>query len=297
MGKIGLVIDSTSSISYDEAKKRGIGYIPLIISINGEDKKSGVNITIPELYKLMENRDVKISTSLPLGKDIEKAFDDALKKYDKVIFIGLSKKLSGTYDAIVNFVNNQEKYKNKVFVYDTKWSAPWTGLHLNEVLEILEKESDIKKIFKKLDLPTPWMIGYMSPKDTYWFYKGGRITKAQYLASNFLKILPILTVIDGCIDQKSVVKMRTVKKSMIKMCEMMEDKVVKLKELKVPFTLLCLKSENEENNSLMVQTIVDFFKVSKKDIKLMELSTEQTAHLGPGSFGLSIFVPIKGLDK
>lgn len=296
MGKIGLVIDSTSSIDLKEATKRGIGYIPLVISIDGVDKKSGVDITIDELYKRMENRDVKISTSLPLGKDIEKAFDNALLKYEKVIYIGLSKKFSGAHNAIVNFIK-QDKYEGRVFVYDTKWSAPWTGLHLDEIIDLTKTEKNVEDIFKKLDLPLPWMIGYMSPKDTYWFYKGGRITRVQYLASNFLKVLPILTVKDGEIDQKSVIKMRTVKKTMIKMCELMNDKVDKLKEMKIPFTLLSLKSENVENNKLMIETIIEFFKVEKKDIISLELSTEQTAHLGPGSFGLSLFVPIKGLVK
>ena len=296
MGKIGIIIDSTSSLSYEEATKKGLGYIPLIITVNGIDKKSGIDIFNKDIYRFMDSKDVKISTSLPLGKDIEDAFDKTLKKYEKVIYIGLSKKFSGTFNA-VSLIAKKSKYEGKVFVYESKWSAPWTGLYLDEIIDIVNNAKDVQSIFDKLDLPTKWMVGYMSPKDTYWFYKGGRITKTQYLASTLLKVFPILTVIDGKIDQDSVVKSRTVNKATLLMCDMMKDKVDKLKEMNIPFTLLSLESENKISNDILVKSVEDYFDIPKKDIISIELSTEQTAHLGPGAFGLSLFVPIKGLVK
>jgi DegV family protein with EDD domain len=294
MEKIGVIFDTTSTLTVDEAKKKNVGLIPLNIIINGKEHKSTFEINNKDIYKAMEDKDVDIKTSLPLGIDVEKVFNEMFKKYDQVVFIGLSKKLSGTIDSIKNFIKDKE-YKDRVFIYDSQLSAPWTYMLVDEIIDIVKKENNIDDVFKKIDKVKPWLVGYMSPESTYWFYKGGRITKVQYLISNLVKINPILTVEDGEINKKTVIKARNVEQAVSKMCDLIKHKVDKLRDKKIPFKFLTLKSGNKFANEMVIKNIKKFFNVEGKDIIETELSTEQTVHLGPNAFGVSIFVKLKDI--
>ena len=188
--KIGLILDSTCGLTKKEIEKKGFGFIPLIITINNKEYKSGIDINAKEVLKKMSDRNVIVKTSLPNGADILKAFNFVLKKFDRAIYIGMSSKFSGTNNA-VRIASNDEKYKEKIFVYDSEYSSPWTSLYINEFESILKKYDNIEKIFSILQKPNPFMVGFLSPGDIWWFYKGGRISKIQYLIGSLIKIKPI----------------------------------------------------------------------------------------------------------
>jgi len=124
MRKIGLIIDSTSALSEEEAKKLGIFYIPVVISVNNNNYLSGIDIDNKKLYEKMTSTKIRITTASPLGRSIEEAFDAALEEYPKAIFIGISHKFSGTANA-ANIIAQTDKYKGKIFVMtDTLFSSP-----------------------------------------------------------------------------------------------------------------------------------------------------------------------------
>ena len=56
-----------------------------------------------------------------------------------------------------------------------------------------------------------------------------------------------------------------------------------------------LKSDNEKLTNKIRESIVNYFKIKKENIIEMELSPEQSVHMGPNSFGMTILVPLKQL--
>ena len=56
-------------------------------------------------------------------------------------------------------------------------------------------------------------------------YAGGRLTKTQFLLSNFLNILPIITIKDGILDVSG--KHRGMNKVLTKICEEIKEKDLK----------------------------------------------------------------------
>ena len=116
MRKIGLILDSSSAITEQEARNKGHAFIPLQISINKKSYRSGIDIDDTMIYNVMEDKDVDIKTATAAGVDVEKAFDDILTRFDKAVYIGISSKMSGNNNA-VRMVAETEKYKGKIFVY------------------------------------------------------------------------------------------------------------------------------------------------------------------------------------
>lgn len=295
MNKLGLVFDSTCGLTYDEAESKGIGFIPLVVIIDGETYGAGKDLFQNDLYKKMENRDVVIQTSLPGAEDVEKAFDKALETNEKVIYVGMSHKFSGANNAIRVMVEQNEKYKGRVFVAKSEFSSPWMPLYAKEIIEMVKNYDDPELFESDLIKCNDYMVGYLSPGDIWWFYKGGRISKMQYMLGSIAKISPILKVKDGEIDKTQTLKARGIKKAMSKMVEAIKGEVERLKLPASFFKYIMLDTGNAELKQLSKDIMCAELGIKESDVIFTGLTTEQTAHMGPNSFGLTIYVSLKNI--
>ncbi len=295
MRKIGLIIDSASGLSIKEANDRGHGFIPLQILVNEEEsQRAGIEIKTEDLYELMKDKkNVTLATSLPNGKDIEAAFDWALERYEKAIYIGISHKMSGTQNAVKNIVQlERDKYEGKIFVYNSEYSSPWLTAYIENFEKLVTEYDDVDEIFKILDLANPYIYGLLAPGDIYWFFKGGRISKAAYMVGSLLKVTPILTIDNGELDKDNVIKARGWQKANDKMTEIIEPRVNELKEKGIPFKFMCIDSNNKDFTTDAKQKISAKYGVSEDEVMAFAISPEQTAHMGPDSTGVGIWVSL-----
>lgn len=295
MEKIGLVFDSSCGYSKEKIEKDGNFFIPLIIEINGKKYKAGVDIDSEKILEKMNDRDIEIKTASPELQDIYNSFKKGLKKFDKLIFIGLSEKFSSTQNNARVIINEyKDDFKGKVFIYKSQFSSPWIKLYYNSFKKLVEKYDDISKIYKILDKQKEKMIGVLSPGDIYWFYKGGRITKRQYKTANILNIHPILIVKDGEIDPDNVEKAFSIKKAAIKMINILKSDIEDLKANKIEYKIFVLGEKETKARKILTNLVKTIFKVDENEIIFEEhISPEQTVHMGPGAFGLSYFWDIE----
>ena len=179
MKNTGIILDSTTGFTKKEATDMKIGFIPLIITIDGKDYKSGVDISPKFLVKNMK-KEMNIHTSSPEPRDIIAAFDYALENHEKAIYVGMSEKFSSTADLAEKIANGDEKYRDKIYVYKGWYSSPWTGLIKDDLINLIEEAETLEDVFAKLKEHEKGLVGWLSPGDIFYFYKGGRITKTQY---------------------------------------------------------------------------------------------------------------------
>ncbi len=294
MKKIGLIFDSTCGMSKKEVESKGFGYISMLIIINGKVYSAGDDIDSKGVMNQMVDRNIDIKTSLPPGDNIIAAFDKVLENYDQAIYLGISSKFSGTHN-VVKLMAEDKKYKGKIFVPETEFSSPWISYYSKQFIEMLNEFKSIDEIVDIINKTSPYMTGYLSPGDIWWFYKGGRISKVQYVLGNLAKVYPILKVTKGAFDKSMTIKVRNRKKTMVKMIELMESKIKYLNDNKIPFKYLALSSGDKEIENELTGLIKERFKAKNKDIIVTDLTAEQTAHLGPNSFGFTIFAGLKGI--
>lgn len=295
MKKIGLVFDSSCGLTYDEAQQLGIGFIPLVIEVNGKEYKAGKDLFQKDLYELMSNRNAVIRTSSPKGEDIEAAFDKALENCEEAVYIGLSHKFSGTQNAVSMVAEQNEKYKGKIHIAPSEFSSPWAPLYVKEFIEIVDNYDDVDKFIKDVLKCHDFMVGYLSPGDIWWFYKGGRITKMQYMIGSIAKIVPILKVADGEIDKSQTLKARGKEKAMIKMVDAVNAETERLGLPKGFYKYIMLNTGNDALFEESVKTMCPLLGIQKEDVISTGLTVEQTAHMGPNSFGLTIYVSLKNI--
>lgn len=297
MRKIGLILDSASGLTKEEANAKGHAFIPLQIAINNEVKKAGVDITLPELYDAMKDKkNVEIMTSLPKGEDIEAAFDWILERYETAIYVGISHKISGTQNAVRNVAALSEKYEGKIIIYESQYGSPWLNLYLDDFEWALDTYGeDIEKLKSVLEKANEHMYALLATGDIYWFFKGGRISRTAYLAGSLLKVVPIVTFEDGQLDKDNIVKTRGFDKAYDKLADMVATKGEALEAKGIPFKYIVLVSSDEKYTTGMAEALTRRTGITEDQFIFTALSAEQTAHLGPGSAGTAIQVSLKDL--
>ncbi len=295
MKKIGVVFDSTCGKTKEELEKDNSFLVPLVVYINGEEYKAGVDLDNKSLFeKMIKGNEVKIRTSTPLRSDYISAFDSALKEYDEVVFIGMSRKFSSTTSMAEQIIEEIKEYKGKIHVYDSLMSSPWFNFLYESIMNYFKNSDDIDVFFKKMKEVEKNVIALLSPGDIYWFYNGGRITKNQYIIANLLKVFPILIIENGEIDQKKVIKVRSLKKVIEKMVQQLSEEIKKRENIDLTkYKIGVLKSDKVEYIKLIIEKFKKELNLEDDAFEIVELSPEQSAHMGPNSIGVAILPSFK----
>nr|WP_295677109.1 DegV family protein [uncultured Intestinibacter sp.] len=174
MSRIGIVTDSHSSITQDEADRLGIKILPMPFYIGGECYYEGKNITRNELMEKLINQE-DISTSQPSPEDVMNLWDGVLEEYDNILYMPLSSGLSGSYSTAA-MLAQEEKYKEKVYVVDHGRIS--TPLHQSilDALEMIEEGLSASEIKLKLEQAKQKMAIFIDVDDLKYLRRGGRIS-------------------------------------------------------------------------------------------------------------------------
>lgn len=133
MRKTGIVTDSHSGISQEEAKRLGIFVLPMPFYMNGTCYYEGINITREEFLERL-GRLEDISTSQPSPESVMELWDKALSEYEDILYIPISSGLSGSCQTAM-MLAQEDNYAGKVYVIDNGSVA--TPLH-QSILDALE---------------------------------------------------------------------------------------------------------------------------------------------------------------
>lgn len=270
MKKIAIVTDSSAGISKQQAALDGIHVARMPISVDGKEFIDEENITRLELLQYMRKGSV-VSTAQPvLGYTIE-LFEALLKEYDEIVYLPISRKLSGTY-ATGRLL--EEQFDHKLVVVDTL-SVAYPLYHLALEAKKLAYDGLSAQMIKEVIEKDYSFFAILVPEDIVYLKRGGRITPAAAALANLLKINPILKVTDGEIDKLD--KVRTFKKAIHKGLDHLKD--VENKENYDWFVL-----DGESDPELLADTIKRLREiVPNQNILTDYLCPIVVTHTGPGS--------------
>lgn len=201
--KIGIVTDSSSGLTVKDFEEMAdIGFCPLLISFNEEETFDDDPRTFKEeqfIERITTKKQVAKTSQTPLGKTIE-IWEEMLTKFEKLIFIPLSKGLSGQYNT-TSVLSKEPNFKNKVYVFDSNGVSIINYLLVKKAYKMAEDENNsVNAILSALRKIKENFIAFILPNDMSYLARGGRITKSAAALSKLLKIKPILTY-DGTIDK------------------------------------------------------------------------------------------------
>lgn len=287
MKKTGILTDSHSGITQEEAKKLGIYVLPMPFYINDQCHYEGKDISREEFIELLKN-DENVSTSQPSTEAVMNLWDEILKEYEELVYIPISSGLSGSCSTATAMAQNDD-YEGKVFVVDNgRVSTPMKQSVL-DAIELLNKGCSAKEIKNRLEDAKGKMGIFVAVDDLKYLKKGGRISSSVALVGGMLKVKPILKFDIGTLDSfkncRGLIKAKTVMIEEVKRI-VTTDYAEDFEKGNVH--ILAASSADEEETKKWVNEIQEAF----PGIKVLwdYLPMGITCHIGPGGLGIGYSV-------
>ncbi|MBQ5661023.1 MAG: DegV family protein [Lachnospiraceae bacterium] len=287
MKSIGIITDSHSGITQEEAKQLGIWVLPMPFYIDGECYLEGINLTREEFFEKLEGGSA-IATSQPSPADVCDVWDWALKEFEKVLYLPLSSGLSGSCETAMALARD-EQYEGKILVVDHgQISTPLHQMVL-DTLELIEKGFSAEQIKEILESGKDRMMIYIGVETLEYLKRGGRVTPAAAAIGSVLNIKPVLKLETGKLDSfKKCRGFSKVKKTMIEAMKQEMDTRFADALADGQLRLLAASSADKEETENWVKEIEDAFPGMK--VFCDPLSLGVSCHTGAGALGIGCSV-------
>ncbi|HEY2491833.1 MAG TPA: DegV family protein [Paenibacillus sp.] len=225
MKSIAWVTDSTCTIDPEFARNHHIYIAPLRLVFGDECYKETIDITNDEVYQKLALHEKAGSSQPPIGEFVE-LYESLKGKYDEIIAIHCSSKLSGTYETSMQAA---EMAETKVIGIDSNVGAfPLREMILKGV-ELQQKGHSALEIKQEIQYMIDHMEFFLIPASLQQLHRSGRVSGTQLVISNLLRIHLIIRFDKGKIIVQE--KIRTFKKAKQKLMDYMKVDLEKMKSI------------------------------------------------------------------
>jgi len=178
MNKIGLVVDEGADLPPEIIEKNQIATVPVKMDWPDVENLPGQN-TFQKMREA-EKREVKSfgKTSQPSPKDFLDAFKKQLERFDKIICITLTSKLSGTYNSACQAKNILGPEGERIFIIDSLNATCGEGLLVLKTIDLIERDKTTEEIVKELNDFVPQVRLIAMVEDPKWIEASGRVSHA-----------------------------------------------------------------------------------------------------------------------
>ncbi|WFQ93356.1 DegV family protein [Mycoplasma feriruminatoris] len=274
MVNIKIAVLTDSSFDGRVSDYKDLYVIPLmIVTQDNQTYYDDEHLSKDKFYDLLNSQVLKTSQTTP--GDMLNMWDDLLTKYDQVIFLPISKGLSGQYNTFKMLQQTEEKYENKVFVCDTNAVSVIMQEVVKKVFMWIKENKTAAEICDLVSCLVDDFVTFIIPKNLDTLKQGGRISPAAAALAKILKITPILKY-DGSIDKQSTA--RTFKKALKEALSLLKEQIKDLKIIDISY------SRTDEQTLELIETII---KEEQLEIRLKsELTNVIASHTGTDTVAL-----------
>lgn len=225
MGKIQVITDSASDISYENEKRYNIHIIPFPVVIGEKSYLSRVDMDNEGFYKLMEEQEDVPKTSQITSYQFEELYYECYQKgCTDVILVMINSKGSATYQnsllAIDTFFEEHPECEGKISIYshDGRSYSGAYGQPVIRACQMAEAGASAEEINRYLEDILVRRCVYFGIYNLKYAGRSGRIPSAAAFVGDKLGIKPIMKIWDSEIT--TAAKCRGEKKVVAKIADM-----------------------------------------------------------------------------
>lgn len=252
---------------------------PLVL-IDGKELLSGVDITIDQFFERQRTAASLPKTSQPAPGQFVEAFEAALQKHDRVLYVGISNGLSGTINSARQAATNFPA--DKIVIHDTMTIAAEGGLQVVAAAKVNARGGTLEEALAAAKKVQATSQMYFTVDDLTYLIKGGRIGRVSGAIGGLLNIKPIITVdkSDGKLHPHS--RIRSLKAVMGKLVELAATAVGEGNKARVIALHGDMPAEVEQlANELRNKLNVVY-------IETIRIAPTLGAHTGPKALGVAV---------
>lgn len=274
MARIRVVTDSACDLSAELAAAKDVTVVPLSIRFGPEEFVDGTTLSTDEFWIRCAKSEVLPETAAPSPGAFQQAFEAAADQgYDGVLCLDLSGGVSATHQAAAAAAAAVAD-RIEVRALDSRSLTMGLGLMVLDLAEMAAAGSTLDELSARVDelKSRSLMFGVVDTLEH--LEKGGRIGGARALLGSLLSIKPVVTIIDGVVEEES--KQRTRGRSL----RYLADKAIEAPPLSR--VAVC------NGAAVDIDEFLDMIKdvQSEHPLVVTDLGPVVGTHSGPGTIGL-----------
>jgi len=273
--KIGFVTDSTAYLPENIRAEFDVEVVPVQVVIDGKAFDEGSEISAQQVAQALKQGKA-VTTSRPSSAHFIAAFQRVLDRgYDQIISVHLSSELSGTYESALLAVAKSDL---PVRVIDSRTIALAMGYPLIGGVKLAQSGAAIDDVEDNIRnrCEQSSIIFYVDSLEH--LKRGGRISALQSRIGTALSLKPLLTVADGLIVQRELV--RNSQKALARIGEIAQASAA------IPIELAILHVEALAPAEKLAAQISQ--KLDNAEIQVIAAGAVVGTHLGAGAVALVI---------
>lgn len=274
MQKIKVITDSTSYIPKEFVENNDISIVPLSYTFEGEDYKEGYPGEYDDFFNRLSNSNSFPTTSQPAVGDFLNEYKKALEKYDEILVITLSSKISGTYNSALLAKNMLEN--EKISVVDSLQSASNLRFLIEDSLKMIQNGMNRDEIVKYVEEKRNKMDVLLTVDSLEYLRRGGRLSGIQTILGSVLSIKPIIQLKNG--ELTLLERVRGKNRAINKIIERISKKVERISVCHI-----LNKTEALNLKKILME------KFPKAKISIDEIGPIVGSHLGPKTIGICFY--------
>ncbi|WP_249872083.1 DegV family protein [Oceanobacillus saliphilus] len=189
--KIAFVTDSTVYLTEELRAHPDIYVVPMVVISEGKEYEDGAALSTDQLYDIIRTNKEVPKTSQPSVGKFKELYEQLKKDYDHAIAIHVSSKLSGT---ISSSTAGKDQADFDVEIIDSLSLSFALTMLIEKGIKMAAEDVDVRDIAKNLREEAAHSKNLILLGSLEQLYKGGRMSGAQFLLGNLLKIKPILAI-------------------------------------------------------------------------------------------------------
>ena len=193
---VKIVTDSLGDIPSEVARELDITIVPLNVVFGEGVYRDGVDLTTEQFYKKLGKSQALPTTQIDSLDVFVQAYDKLAEETPEILVIANSKKISASYEAMVQAVDKMKK-PCRVEVIDSQWAIMAQGLVVIAAAKAAKKGAGIEELMALTEKNIPRVDIRMAFDTLEYLEGGGRIGKARAFLGSRLKITPILGIREG----------------------------------------------------------------------------------------------------
>lgn len=170
---VAIVTDSAADLPDTIAERYAIGVVPVRVDLDRREYMDKVGLSTHEFYRRMAQSQQLPRTSQPPPGDFSRQFDLALAHHAQVVYVGLSRAVSGTLQSGEHAAARTNT--GRVQVFDTFNAAAGQALLVWRAAEMAQAGADEVAILGELERLRPRTLLWAMPRDISHVVRGGRI--------------------------------------------------------------------------------------------------------------------------
>jgi len=174
---VGLVVDEGADLPQEIIEKYQMVAVPIKMDWPDLENLPGKN-TFQKMREA-EKRGIKSfgKTSQPSPKDFLDKYKYQLERFDRIICIAITSKLSGTYNSAIQAKGIlSEGGQKRIFIVDSLNASCGEGLSVLRAVDLIESGKVAEEIVKELEKFIPQVYLYAMLEDVKWLEASGRIS-------------------------------------------------------------------------------------------------------------------------